>query len=128
MKLVDYYESDIFVIPETKLKKDQVINVPGYRFFGNNRNPMSHRVKFGSGGIAVLLSDYFMCNFDVIRIDKQHEGILSLLVEHKASNLYFYFELLISLLQTPPMARTQMDFLVISSALLILVSLIFASL
>ena len=86
------------MLPETKLKLNETIDVPGYKFIGNNRRPTTDRVRIGSGGVGMLISFSFLGIFDILSIDTQYEGIISILIEHKICT----FQLLIRSVYLPP--------------------------
>ena len=52
----------------------------------------------GSGGVGVLISNSFLNNYAVLSVDKQHEDILVIFLEHKMSK----FQILLRAVYLPP--------------------------
>ena len=70
-------------ICETFLLEGQEINVPGYKWFGNNRKQVSKRACRGSGGVGILIGLNVLEIFDVAVISEKFEGILWVQLIHK---------------------------------------------
>ena len=79
---------NIIVLQETHLKKDDILNVPGYfcdkRFF-HNRQSNHIRARKSYGGVAILFDYDFMTNYHVELVDKSYDGLLLVKCEHKLS-------------------------------------------
>ena len=56
--------------------------MPGFTWYGYNRNVTHVRANKGSGGIGWLVKDSLLGNFSFEVIDKCYEGIMSLLIKH----------------------------------------------
>ena len=72
-------------ICETFLLEKQEINVPGYKWFGNNRKRVTKRACRGSGGVGILIGSKVLELFDVAVISEKFEGILWIQLIHKLS-------------------------------------------
>ena len=80
---------DIVGIAETHLKKEQTLTVPGYIWFGHNRQEQHHRAQTGSGGVGFLVKDDIMNDFKIAVKDASTEGILWIEVRSKTSEFCF---------------------------------------
>ena len=67
---------DIICLCETFLKDEQIIEVPDYTWFGNNRKSISKRACRGSGGVGILIRDSVLKQYSVASILDKHDGIL----------------------------------------------------
>ena len=76
---------DIICINETFLLEGQEINVPGYKWFGNNRKHIARRACRGSGGVGMLIRTSILEKFDVAVMADKFEGILWAQLIHKSS-------------------------------------------
>lgn len=56
-EIIENIDSDIFGLCETHLKDNREINLPGYTWFGQNRQKLSSRAVRGSGGVGILLKN-----------------------------------------------------------------------
>ena len=74
---------DVVLIQETKLTDDNVITVPGFQWFGNNRKFKKKGAKCGSGGVGILIRNSVANNYDIEVVDKSLDGILILTMIHK---------------------------------------------
>ena len=66
---------DVLGIAETHLKKDEVLIVNDFKWFGHNRNGIHKNAKCGSGGVGFLIKDYLTEIFDIGILDQSFEGI-----------------------------------------------------
>ena len=66
-------ELDVVCVSETFLLKEQVIELPGYRWVGNNRKHISKRAWRGSGGVGLLIKLSLLRSFDVAIISDKYE-------------------------------------------------------
>ncbi|CAG2197576.1 unnamed protein product [Mytilus edulis] len=80
---------DVLGIAETHLKKDEVLIVNDFKWFGHNRNGIHKNAKCGSGGVGFLIKDYLTEIFDIGILDQSFEGILWLYLHHRLSNFRF---------------------------------------
>ena len=85
-------------IAETHLRNDDILNVDGYKWFGNNRQGIHKRAKSGSGGVGFLIKDYLFEIFEIGIMDQSYEGILWLYLKHRMSN----FNLNVCVCYLPP--------------------------
>jgi len=72
-EVIDYYKPDVLALAETWLKRDEVINVQGYKCFVHNRKQLNKKAKRGSGGVGVLIRDDFLYRYTVEVIDSDVE-------------------------------------------------------
>ena len=79
--------SDIVCLCETHLCYDEVIFVEGYSWFGHNRQLRNVRSIRGSGGVGILVKNSIVTHFDISVFDKSIDGILGILLVHRASNI-----------------------------------------
>ena len=78
---------DIIGIAETHLTHDKgAINLPGYIWYGHNRDNIHRHAKVGSGGVGFFVKKCILELFDVIVEDKTYEGILWLRLQEKHGN------------------------------------------
>ena len=89
---------DILALAETHLYKDDVLNINGYTWFGLNRKIIHINARKGSGGVGFLIRNDLLENYDVTILNKEHEGILWLKLQHK----YFDYTLLPCVCYLPP--------------------------
>ncbi len=80
---------DIIGIAETHLKGSDVLHVPGYQWFGQNRTALHHRARAGSGGVGFLVSECIVRAFNVSILDDATEGILWLQLQSKEDNFTY---------------------------------------
>jgi hypothetical protein len=67
---------DILSVVETYLWKRKVINVDGYKWFGNNRKDIHVNARKGSGGVGFLIKNDLLRYYRVKVLDDTEEGIL----------------------------------------------------
>lgn len=79
---------DILGIAETHLVNDNMIELEGYRWFGNNRKVIHVRARTGSGGVGFLVKNELLNCFEVSILDNSSEGILWLQLKHKHKHCY----------------------------------------
>ncbi len=84
-----HLDPDIVGIAETHLIGDAVLEVPGYRWIGQNRQLLHPRARCGSGGVGVLIREELCELFDVSVLDDQVEGILWLSFSSKSGGGVF---------------------------------------
>ena len=78
---------DIVCLCETFLKDEQIIEVPDYTWFGNNRKSISKRACRGSGGVGILIRDSVLKQYSIASISDKHEGILWLQFINRTTNM-----------------------------------------
>ena len=66
---------DIIGLAETHLHNKQNLDLPGYTWYGQNREKHV-KAKKGSGGIGFFVKNYLTNNYTVEALDSEHEGIL----------------------------------------------------
>ena len=76
----------IVMLCETWRLAGQIIDIPRYKYLGNNRALISNRADVGSGGVAILLSDIFLNEYCVDRVDSSYDGILAVQVKSLLSD------------------------------------------
>ena len=69
---------DIICLTETHLLNVNKINLDGYTCYVNNRKGISARAIRGSGGVAILLSDFVIQNFIPKLKTDNVEGIIGI--------------------------------------------------
>ena len=72
---------------ETKLRNKDTIKLPGYHFFGQNRQQLHVRARAGSGGIGVFVKDEIMQQYNVSVLDSSVEGIMWVKIASKNGGL-----------------------------------------
>ena len=89
---------DIIGVTETFLKSNDVLSLPGYVWYGQNRQMLHVRANRGSGGIGCFvkakLLDYFECHV----INNSFEGILII----QLCNKYSGFKICLYIVYLPP--------------------------
>jgi hypothetical protein len=58
------------------LKNCDVLNINGYKWFGNNRQEFHKNAKRGSGGVGFLIKNHLVEIFEIGILNKSIEGIL----------------------------------------------------
>ena len=81
--MIFHLNLDIICLCETFLIKEEVISLPGYVWYGNNRKSISKRAIRGSGGVGILVKDWLVHQCDVHILDNSYEGILWLQLTNK---------------------------------------------
>jgi len=69
-------ELDIVCLSETFLRDERSINIEGYSWFRNNRQSISKRALWESGGVGVLVKQSVLNQYDVATVTDKYEGIL----------------------------------------------------
>lgn len=64
-----------------------MLQLDGYKWYGNNRKNIHIRAKTGSGGVGFLIKNELLDYFDVSVLDDTSEGILWLKLKHKFENV-----------------------------------------
>ena len=68
-------DADLISVNETHLPGDTVISLPGYSWFGYNRQFKHCRAPITHGGVGIFVSTHVMNCFNVCVIDKSFDGI-----------------------------------------------------
>ena len=76
LKSILYADLDIIGIAETHFTEHNVIKLPGYTWFGQNRKELHRNARKGSGGIGFLINQRFTQCFNVSVLDVTTEGIM----------------------------------------------------
>lgn len=63
-EIIENIDFDIFGLCETHLKDNSEISLPGYTWFGQNRQKLSSRAVRGSGGVGILLNNELVTEYD----------------------------------------------------------------
>lgn len=84
---IQHLDLDLIGIAETKLTGDNVLNIPGYTWFGHNRTALHARARVGSGGVGFFVKNELMCDYNVSVLDKAEEGILWIRLQCKCCDL-----------------------------------------
>ncbi len=84
--IIKVVNSDIYCLCETHLQKDGAIECNGYLSFMNNRKLTDKRARKASGGVAILVKESILSEFDVRIIDKDVEGILGIELNNKSND------------------------------------------
>ncbi|CAC5366262.1 unnamed protein product [Mytilus coruscus] len=71
------------------LAKDDVINVPGFSWFGYNRVEIQKNAPKPSGGIGILVKKSILENYNASVIDRSFDGILGLKFENRMNDSNF---------------------------------------
>ena len=89
---------DVVGIIETFLKDSDEIELPGYKWFGQNRTVLHSRAVRGSGGIGCFVKIELLQYFDCCVLDSEQEGILILELCNKSS----HFKICLYVVYLPP--------------------------
>jgi exonuclease III len=81
---------DILGLAETHLLCNEVIDLPGYIFLGNNKKSIHVNARKGSGGVAFLFREELSNIYNITTADDQNDGILWICFQEKLSNIKFY--------------------------------------
>jgi hypothetical protein len=84
--------------------KDEELILDNYTFIGNNRTKLHINAKKGSGGVAFLLSNELLKDFNVSVIDNDNEGILWIKLKCKNN---FYENIIACVCYLPPENSTR---------------------
>lgn len=88
-KIILSLDSDIISINETHLAGIQEINVPGYKWYGANRQSRHIRAPKTHGGVGLLVKHSCSSTFVIEVIDKDYEGILGVKFTHRHTHETF---------------------------------------
>jgi hypothetical protein len=89
---------DVIGIAESHLSATTKLDIPGYKWFGQNREKIHPRAKCGSGGVGILVKLFLLEHYDVHILDRSLEG--ALWVQFKAKSTAGSFNLCVCYL--PP--------------------------
>lgn len=99
-KCVNHLNLDILCVAESHLCGDDKLILPGYTWFGQNRDYIHPRAKCGSGGIGVFIHNNALYNYDVCVLDNNVQGALWLMFKAMNNNYCDSFKLCVCYL--PP--------------------------
>ena len=68
--------SIIDIISESHLKGNEILNLPGFIWFGHNRQALHVNARTGSGGLGLLVKDYLLNCFAIDMVEDDTESIL----------------------------------------------------
>jgi len=88
--IISHLGFDILALSETHLKEDEQLNLPGYRWVGNNRHTLHSRAKKGSGGVGFLIKDDLLEHYDYEVLDKTYEDLLWIKLVNKKDKAGIY--------------------------------------
>ena len=77
-RVIEYKNSDFYLLSETHLPKDGSITCPGYTSFVNNRQEQHVDAPSPSGGVAILIKNSVLDSYEITVIDKSYDGILGI--------------------------------------------------
>lgn len=77
---------DIIGVAETHLKGKDSIHLPGYKWYGNNRDQLHRRAVTGSGGVGFLVKEELLSRFTVTVLEQDYEGIMWLQLTDKITS------------------------------------------
>jgi exonuclease III len=87
--IIENFDSDIFGLCETYLKNDNGMYMPGFTWYGNNRQHFSCRAVRGSGGVGILVKNELLNDYFATVLDKSYEGIFWLRLTSKYDNSFY---------------------------------------
>ena len=71
-------KADIFCMVETRLVKEQVIEIPGYTWYGNNRAKYKRQLEGQDSGGWVYFVRILLRQFSITVLDNNYEDIISI--------------------------------------------------
>lgn len=77
----------MYCICESHLRGDEIIDIPGYLWLGNNRATLSPNARRGSGGVGVLFREALLMSYDIEVVDRSIEDIIWLKITLREDNL-----------------------------------------
>ena len=80
--LLQSLNPDIISLNDVHLSGDEVIELTGYFWFGNNRNRHIRAPK-GSGGVGLLVKNELFEHFKIKIVDKSMDGIIGVLFDNR---------------------------------------------
>ena len=92
-------ELEIIGLAETHLIKDNVLNINGYSWYGNNRKSLHRNAKCGSGGVGFLIDNKFGKDYNIEVVDDTFDGILWLKLHNKFDNFQRFLPVVVTYLQ-----------------------------
>ena len=97
-KIVQYNKPDIICVMETHLQYEDVIDLPGYVFYGANRHNMLVKSNRGSGGIGILIKAELLNSLTAKVCFQLDDNVLGI----KLSNLISKEEIVVFCVYLPP--------------------------
>ena len=83
------FELGYYRFSGNSLKNFEKLQIAGYRWFGQNRESIHRKAKWGSGGVGFLVKEHILNEFDCKVLNDATEGILWLKFTHKLNNYSF---------------------------------------
>ncbi len=80
-----HIDGDIIAVNETHLKGTKCVEMPGYMWYGYNRQQQHVRVNKGSGGVGILVKRRIAEEYDIKIVDREIDGLLMLKFTHKVT-------------------------------------------
>ena len=74
-QLLEHVKPDIIFIIESKLKGEDVIHFPGYKWYGLNRKNQLKSSKCGSGGVGIFIKNTLFNKWNFREIDSSVDGL-----------------------------------------------------
>ena len=88
--ILNHVNFDILGVAETHFLGDQILQIDGYQWYGQNRKNLHKNAKRGSGGVGFLIRSNLMNFYNVSIVDDSFEGIMLLKFISKIENKDFY--------------------------------------
>jgi exonuclease III len=79
-------DADIVGVAETHLRGNEVLDIPGYKWYGLNRKHIHRRAPCGSGGVGFLVRETLLESYSVQIIDDNNDSILWIALHGKFSD------------------------------------------
>ena len=77
-----------FFLCETCRRVGEELEIPGYTFIGHNRAQLHKNACAGSGGVAILLSDEMLHQYNVNCVNTNYESMMAVqLVDKKSEHI-----------------------------------------
>ena len=89
IKILNYSESDIISLNETKLSDEDTICLDDYYYFDNKRKSVHVDAPTASGGVGLLVKYAMAQNYNFHVVDKSYNDILAMKFIHKYTNFTF---------------------------------------
>ncbi|VDI45625.1 Hypothetical predicted protein [Mytilus galloprovincialis] len=87
--VLEYSNCDVFAVTETFLRRDENLEINGFKFYGNNRKNLNRNAIRGSGGVGLLVKLDLLDNFDCDILSSEYEGVLWIKLNSKVNDVCF---------------------------------------
>ena len=98
IEILKQIDADIIFINETKLKGNDKLNLPNYKWFGFNRKNQLKKARSGSGGVGIFLKCNILDEWNFSEIDRNMDGLYVVCLTHKIND----FKLVLNPCYLPP--------------------------